>query len=87
MNPERILELANDPTTPKMLFGSQELQDWTSKHRNFHTGQCHTPSDWYVVIHRSLNPAQRSDFRVLSCWNLGYCVPVSYDVPAELALA
>jgi hypothetical protein len=87
MTPARILELANDPDTPTMVFGTQELQDWTNKHRNFHTGQCHTSSGWYVVIHRSLNPAQRADTRVLSCWNLGFCVPHSHDVPAALALA
>lgn len=80
MNKERILELANDPDTPKMVFGSQALQDWTNKHRNFHTGQCHTHSGWYVVIHRSLTN-RHQDFRVLSCWNVGCVVPLAYDVP------
>ena len=84
MHQERILELANDPATPKMVFGTQELQDWTNKHRNFHTGQCHTSSGWYVVIHRSLNPAQSPDFRVLSRWNYGCVSPLSYDVPAAV---
>ncbi|WP_060192683.1 hypothetical protein [Burkholderia ubonensis] len=83
MTPERILEIANYPETPKFNFGSEALDDWTRKHRNAMTGECHTHSGWYVVRHRSLNQAQRPDHLVLSCWNMGKRVPLSYDVPRQ----
>ena len=82
MTSEEILERANHPDVPKFIFGSQELSDWNRKHRNPTTGQCENYSGPYVVIHRSLNPQQRPDFRVLSCWNYGAIVPHSWDVPA-----
>lgn len=78
---EDILEIANNPDVPKFLFGSTALDDWTRTHRDLRTGKCKKDSGYYVVIHRSLNPTQRQDFRVLSCWNTGYVVPHSWDVP------
>ncbi len=83
MTPQRILELANDPATPKFVFGSPDLDDWTRKHRNSHTGQCHTSSGWYVVRHRSLLSPPGPDLLVLSCWIFGQRVPLSHDVPTE----
>jgi hypothetical protein len=82
MTPERIQQLTNDPTTPEFVFGSQELDAWTLKHRNVHTGECHTFSGWYVVRHRSLFNPPTPDHRALSCWNVGQRVPLSYDIPA-----
>lgn len=81
MTPERILELANHPETPKFDFGTELLDTFRRKHFDAHAGQCHTDSGWYVVRHRSLNPAQRPDHRVLSCWTYGKRVPLSHDVP------
>jgi hypothetical protein len=81
MTPTRILELANDPATPKFVFGSTELDAWTRQHRNMLTGECHTHSGWYIVRHRSLLKPPQPDHLVLSCWNMGQRVPLSYDVP------
>lgn len=82
MTPERILELANRPDVPKFIFGSRELEAWTAEHIDRRTGVCTKWSiDWYVVIHRSLNP-QQQDFRVLSCWRHGDVAPRSEDIPA-----
>ena len=86
MTDDQILAIANDPKTPCFLFGSNELDEWTRKHRNQHTGQCHTSSDWYVVYHRSLRPGQ-PDFRVLSMWKMGQVVPFSFDVPNKVAVS
>lgn len=82
MAPEEILQIANHPDVPKFIFGSKELADWTSAHRNPHTCAAEKDSGHYVVIHRSLNPAQRPDVRVLSRWCWGERVPRSWDVPA-----
>lgn len=80
MTPERIQELADAEETPKFLFGSDALAEFTRKHRCAHTGECVNPSGWYVVIHPSLKPGEAA-FRVLSCWNFGQRVPTSWDVP------
>lgn len=39
MTPEQILVIANAPTTPTFVFGSQELSDWNEQH--CHAGKCH----------------------------------------------
>jgi len=83
MSPERVLEIANAPDVPKFVFGSQKLDEWTRKHRNARTSVATEDSGFYVVVHRSLNPAQRPDFRVLSRWEWGRVVPRSWDVPAR----
>lgn len=87
MNHVRILQIANDPDVPKFVFGSKELVDWTRRHRNPHTGEAIESSGFYVVVHRSLNPAQRPDFRVLSRWDWGKVFPTSWDVPDSVALS
>lgn len=84
MTPEQILVIANDPSTPRFTFGSQELTDWNALH--CHRGECHSHSGWYVVEHHSLNPFLRS-FRVLSLWVWGQRTPHAYDVPTESAAA
>lgn len=86
MKPEEILEIANHPDVPTFSFGSEKLEAWTRQHRNQITGQCVRHSGWYVVIHRSHNRKQRPDFRVLSSWMPGHCVPFSYDVPPSKPL-
>lgn len=84
MTPEEILEIANRTDVPKFVFGSQELKDWTEEHRDPNTGECIKHSGWYVVIHRSLYPWRRPDFRVLSCWWRGDRVPRAFDVTLEI---
>ena len=81
MTPEEILERANRPEVPKFIFGSEELKVWTRKHVNQTTGECMEDSGLYVVIHRSLHPSQRPDFRVLSNWVKYRRTPFSWDVP------
>lgn len=80
MTPENILEVANRPDVPKFVFGSQALAEWNRAHRNMYTHQAMENSGPYVVIHQSLIPGL-PDFRVLSQWNIGDCVPRSRDVP------
>lgn len=82
MTPERIVEIANRPDVPKFLFGSKELENWTREHRNPHTGEATKDSGYYVVVHRSLDPDQRPDFRVLTRWDWMQSSPRSWDVPA-----
>ena len=82
MSPEDILRRVNHPDIPKFVFGSKELAAWTGDHRNPQNCKCEKYSGPYLVIHRSLNPAKQPDFRVLSCWNVGYNAPHSWDVPA-----
>ena len=84
MTPEEILEISKRPDVPKFVFGSQDLKDWTDEHRDPHTGECIKHSGWYVVIHRSLYPWRRPDFRVLSCWWPGDRVPRAFDVQSEV---
>lgn len=81
---EEILKIANDPNTPTFLFGSAALSEWNANHRNPHTGACFDSSDWYVVKHMDITGRGRH-FRVLSRWVYGLLVPVSHDVPADLA--
>lgn len=83
MSPDVILELANSPDVPKFIFGSPELEEFTRQIRNPYTGVATKDSSFYVVIHRSLNPQQRPDFRVLSRWSWGAVTPYSWDVPAK----
>lgn len=84
MSPERILKIAESPEIPTFVFGSEALENWTRKHRNPHTGECFRHSGHYVVIHPSLNPFVLPSFRVLSCWNVGSCLPRSWDVDDNL---
>lgn len=84
MTPTQILVIANAASTPTFTFGSKELADWNAEH--CHRGECHSHSGWYVVLHPSHSPVQRS-FRVLSMWLWGKRAPVSHDVPSESAVA
>lgn len=84
MDLKLIVELAICPATPCFLFGSAALEAWTRRHCNPATGCCGVVagSEWYLVRHRSLNPAQRPDFWSLNRWNYLQVVPMSFDVPA-----
>ena len=84
MTPQEVLELAAHPDVPKFIFGTEALEAWTREHRDSRTGECIKSSGLYLVIHRSLNPSQRPDFRVLSAWCYGDRVPRSWDVPQVL---
>lgn len=79
MTPEDVRKIANTPSTPAFLFGSQELFDWTNQHRDRYTFECVTESPWYIVKHRDITGRGR-DFRVLSQWRVGFRVPHSFDI-------
>jgi len=83
MDAQRIAQLANDPSTPRFMFGGDALKDWTRKHRNSATGRCALVggSGWYLVKHTSLNPQQRPDFWTLNQWHYDQVTPQSVDVP------
>ncbi|MDD2742030.1 MAG: hypothetical protein PHV02_07145 [Rhodocyclaceae bacterium] len=80
MRKEEILAIANNLDVPKFVFGTDALKEWTRQHRNPFTGQCYKDSNFYVVVHRSLNPRIRG-FKILSRWRQGDVVPLSWDVP------
>jgi hypothetical protein len=86
MSPERVREIADDPATPSFIFGSSALARWTQQHRNSATGVCFQDSSFYVVIHPSLNLAQRPSFRVLSRWWSGRVFPHSWDIDDTLEI-
>lgn len=83
MDAERIAQLANDPGTPRFMFGGDALKAWTRKHRDPATGRCELVggSSWYLVKHPSLNPQQRPDFWTLNQWDYMKVTPHSVDVP------
>lgn len=68
---EDILAIANNSDTPEFLFGAPERNDWTKAHANPYANSGAKDSEFYVVIHRSLNPGKRPDFRMLSRWSWG----------------
>ena len=81
MSPLEILQKANHHNVPTFVFGSEALKQWTNRYRDAHTGQAIEDSGFYVVVHNTFSPAKQLDFRVLSHWVWGQCVPRSWDVP------
>ena len=68
------------------VFGTPALVEWTEQWRPFRHHGVTTAVDtspWYLVIHRA-RPGQPEHY-VLSQWRIGMNVPVSFDVPSDLA--
>jgi hypothetical protein len=76
---EEILAIANNASTPVLLFGSAELDAWNKEH--FFRDYCHTESVWYVVLHTTPHIPNSPYFRVLCRWHYGRNAPTAFDVP------
>ena len=69
------------------VFGTPALDEWAEQWRPFRRHGATTAVDtspWYLVIHRA-RPGQPEHY-VLSRWRFGMNVPVSFDVPSDLAI-
>ena len=82
MKAEEVSAIAESADTPTFLFGSKELANWHQRHWDLNAGRAFKDSGFYVVRHRSLKP-ECPDFKVLSFWHSGRCVPNSWDVPQK----